>query len=213
MIGSMKMTADQHLAGAPEAVRRRMLQEDVELEAGAAAVLGRFFRIVGERREPVDLPSAESYRRAATSESTFRTLLRALARFAPETSTAAAVEVKQEWVARRPKTSSGEAFSCRPPPSSNSQWPLSWRALLPGLQTARIKESSKRRYRASIDRCAEVVAALRLDEDLGFLLAIGLEEAFRADDVRPVTIAGYLDGLIALGKHGGADSRHSTRCA
>ncbi|QFS84855.1 hypothetical protein FIU97_19375 (plasmid) [Roseivivax sp. THAF40] len=94
---------DDQLQPVPLPVKRTMLEDAASLEPGAGAVIGRFFAILQSRREPVAAPSAESFRQAAASESTFRTLLRALARYAPDVSTAAAIEVKAEWVSRRPK--------------------------------------------------------------------------------------------------------------
>ena len=98
-----RMTLEEHLATAPSQVRRRMLENAGALEPGAAAATGRFFGIVAARREPVNAPSAQSFREAAASEPTFRTLLRALAAHAPMVSTAGAFPVKAEWVARRAK--------------------------------------------------------------------------------------------------------------
>jgi len=96
-------TPEQYLAAAPPAIRRAMLADRAALEPGAAAVVGRFFAVVAARGEPIAAPSADSFRAAAASEPTFRTLLRALERYAPAVSTAAAAGVKAEWVARRPK--------------------------------------------------------------------------------------------------------------
>ncbi|QFS84854.1 hypothetical protein FIU97_19370 (plasmid) [Roseivivax sp. THAF40] len=77
------------------------------------------------------------------------------------------------------------------------------------LAEAKIKESSLARYRASVHRCAQLVAAGHGSETLGFVTGIALVEAFGEPQpgkkpLRPATIANYLEGLIMLGKHGGA---------
>src|SRR3712207_3712818 len=97
-----RLSLDEYLADAPPAIRRAMIADRDRLEPGAAAVVGRLFTAAKARREPVSAPSAHSFRAAAASEATFRTLLRALSRYATGTSTAGALEVKREWVAKRP---------------------------------------------------------------------------------------------------------------
>ena len=210
-----RLTMEEHLAVAPAAVRRAMLEDRANLEPGAAAVVGRLFRALRGRREPEQAPSAASFRAAAASEPTFRILLRALVRYAPAVSTASAVEVKREWVARRPpspKRKPGRRSTARKAqPIDVATWPATWRSCYPALERAAIKASSLVRYKASINRCAQLVEA---GEEFGFLTAYNLAQAFAAQRrsgethgraIAPITIANYLHALIMLGQHGGAD--------
>lgn len=214
-----RMTLDAHLAPAPPQVRRCMLDDADRLEPGAAAVIGRFFAIVAARHEPMAAPSPQSFREAAGSESTFRTLLRALTAYAPTVSAAGALPVKVEWVARRPKPTMssgiGSGRSDRAAPTDIGSWPSSWQACWRGVEAARIRPSSLRRYRASINRCAQLVSAGVATEELNFLTAFRLGEALKTDrrkgadakgtPLRPYTVANYIEGLVVLGRHGGAD--------
>jgi len=88
-------------------IGNRLLDDDITLEPGAAAVLGRFFAVLTDRGERLDTPSRAAFELAAKSESTLATLLRALARHVPEVGTAAARELRAEWYARRPGRSGG----------------------------------------------------------------------------------------------------------
>ncbi len=214
-----RMSVEEYLAAAPLQVRRCMLEHVEALEPGAAAVIGRFFGIVAARHEPVAAPSSQSFREAASSESTFRALLRALTTYAPMVSTAGALPVKAEWMARRPKptASSGTASgSCgRAAPIDIGSWPGSWQAHWRSVEVARIRPSSLGRYRASINRCAQLVAEGIACEELNFLTAYRLGEALKtdrrkgksenSDPLRAYTVANYIEGLVALGRHGGVD--------
>ncbi|WP_372893679.1 hypothetical protein [Rhodosalinus sp.] len=76
------------------------------------------------------------------------------------------------------------------------------------MDRARIKESTRARYRASIERCATRVAEGRADAPFGLFLAFELAEAFvdHPDPerrVRPITAANYVDALIAVGRKAG----------
>ncbi|WP_372893680.1 hypothetical protein [Rhodosalinus sp.] len=93
----MRSRPEDHPAPAHVAVRPLMLEDRAALEPGAAAVVGRFFAAVARRSERIHAPSAACFEEAAASEATFRTLLRALARYAPQTSTASAREVSRAW--------------------------------------------------------------------------------------------------------------------
>ena len=212
-----RLTLPDRLGSVPPQVRRSMLVHAETLEPGAAAATGRFFEIVAARREPIAAPSAQSFREAATSESTFRCLLRTLTAHAPTVSTAGALPVKAEWVARRPKpkvackgTARGDVRGIR---IDIRTWPPSWQAHWVGVEAARIKPSSLRRYRASVHRCAQLVAEGVATEELNFLTAHRLGEALKTDrrkgrsraPLRPCTVANYIDGLVVLGRHGGAD--------
>lgn len=213
-----RYSLEQHLVPLPPQMRQSMVAGRSDLEPGAAAVAGRFFRIVAARREPIAAPSAQSFREAAGSEPTFRTLLRTLAKHAPMVSTAAALPVKAEWVAKRPKSAQPakrkRARINGATPIDIRSWPESWQVYYVGLEKARIKPSSLRRYRASIHRCAQLVVEGKAGEELNFLNAWRLAEALpasrrtgmRGKKLRPCTVANYIEGLVVLGRHGGADT-------
>ena len=203
-----RKTIEEHLAPVPASIRRDMLENRNNLAPGAAAVIGRFFAIVKERHEPIEAPGAESFRAAASSESTLGTLLRALDRYAPDVSTAAARQVRAEWYSRRSGKAPDQSQSALSEEVLIASWPPSWQAMYPFLRQARIKGSSRKRYVASISRCAQIVNAGGAEECLTFYTAYCLGDAFRAGeaDIRPVTIANYLEGLIALGKVGGVSA-------
>lgn len=209
----MRQTLEEKLAPpVPPAVRRVMLDERFNLRPGSADVVARLFAAMKENRDPAALPSVKSFREAAASESTFRLLLRCLTAYAPHICTSNAVEVSNEWYARRPKSQTNRQNRVAPPTRS---WPSTWQAMAPALDAAPIKESSKRRYRASIDRCAALVRSGIGSSDFGFLTAADLADRFvfnpnAALRVKPLTAAGYIDGLIALGRYGGIDPAHLT---
>jgi hypothetical protein len=76
------------------------------------------------------------------------------------------------------------------------------------LDAAPIKNSTRKRYIANIDRCATVVAEGLASDTHGFVLACELSDAFlfhpdKTRRVKPVTAANYINGLIALGVRGG----------
>lgn len=202
----MKAHLEEILKDAPAVVRRAMIEDAQSLAPGQAHVMGRFWTAVRASKGNTLMPAAESYRAAAASESTFRCLLRALAVYAPHISTAPARVVSDEWYALRPKAVSRVA-----PPAKTlvgTNWPLSWQRMKPGLDAARIKSSTRKRYIASVDRCAAVVAEGLASEAHGFVAACELSEAFlyhpdEARRVKPVTAANYIEGLIALGANGG----------
>lgn len=76
----MKTDLASTLKDAPAAVRRAMIEDAPNLAPGAAHVMGRFWTAVRAGKGNSLMPAAEAYRAAAASESTFRCLLRALAR-------------------------------------------------------------------------------------------------------------------------------------
>lgn len=204
-----RLSPVEHLAPAPGKVRARMLADSAGLEPGAAAVVGRFCRIVAERGEPIAAPSRASFDLAAKSEPTLGTLLRALATFAPEVCLAGGREARASWYARRPRNDV-EPRRKGPAPlavSAPSSWPAEWACRYPGLMAAPIRETSRRRYIASICRCADTLAATDALPDWSRYMAYALYETWEEAGLRPKTIAGYLDGLVALGKHGGMDRR------
>lgn len=168
--------------------------------------MGRFWSAVRTRKSNLSMPCAEAYRDAASSESTFRCLLRTLAAYAPHVSTAPARIVSGEWYGRRRKPA-GKSVPVADKPVG-APWPASWRRMKPALDGARIRSSTRKRYVASVDRCAMIVAEGRASERHGFVAACELSEAFlfhpeKARRVKPVTAANYIEGLIALGARGG----------
>src|SRR6056297_3526679 len=194
------------LKNAPAAVRRAMVEDAPNLAPGAAHVMGRFWSAVRERKSNSSMPGAEVYRSAAASESTFRCLLRALAAYAPHVSTAHARVVSDEWYARRPKAVARVAQTLERP--VGAKWPVSWQRMKPGLDAAPIRTTTLKRYIASIDRCAAVVAEGLASKTHGFVAACEFSEAFlfhpdKSRRVKPVTAANYIEGLIALGARGG----------
>jgi len=85
----------------------------------------------------------------------------------------------------------------------------------PALDAAPIKPSTRKRYFASIDRCASIVAEGLASDMHGFVAACELSEAFvfhpdQDKRVKPVTAANYLEGLIALGARGGVPEARLT---
>lgn len=202
----MKADLSGILKDAPAAIRRAMIDDEPNLAPGAAHVMGRFWSAVRVEKGNLAMPPAEAYRAAAASESTFRCLLRALAAYAPQVSTAPAKLVSDEWYARRRKPAARVVRQEERRDETN--WPVSWRQMKPGLDAAAIGSSTRKRYVASIDRCATVVAEGLASERLGFIAACELSEAFlfhpdEARRVKPVTAGNYIEGLIALGTRGG----------
>lgn len=194
------------LAPLPPRIRDRLLDPDVVLEAGAAAVLGRFFAALTAARERMDAPSRASFEAAAASESTLATLLRTLARRVPEVSTAAGRQLRKEWYARRP----GRTKVRRRGPAELSQeapahWPPEWRQHYPALLETPVRLSTLRCHVGSLDRLARLLPGLQVSPELTFILAYWLSKALREEGVGEITIANYLGALVALGKAGGAD--------
>lgn len=201
-----------YLVDAPETVRRSMLDCADTLPPGAAAVVGRLFTAMRSRKEPLDAPGPAAFLEAATSESTLATLLRALAIHAPRLSTAAGRQLRKEFYKRRgPSTCSCSRRTIAPLPAiAPDDWPPHWRQLWPSLRSADIRDSSKRRYLASISRCAQMLPDLDLpagvDPDRpGYFLGHSLAEAFARMGVSNRTIANYLDGLVGLMRQGNSD--------
>lgn len=204
---STSATLAEYLGPAPRDVRARMLADADNLRPGVAAVVGRFFRIIAERGEPVAAPSRESFDVAATSEPTLGTLLRALTAYAPQVCLAGGREARRAWYARRKKAGRPRRKGPAPVPSAApSTWPTEWASRYPGLLVAPIEETSRRRYVASISRCADALPWTNCRPDWSRWFAYCLLEVFEEEGLRPRTIASYLDGLIALGKHGGVSS-------
>ncbi len=201
----MKANLAVILKDAPAAVRQAMIEDAPNLAPGAAHVMGRFWSALRAGKGNLAMPTAEVYRAAATSESTFRCLLRALAAYAPHVSTAPARLVSDEWYARRRKPAKRITPKSKNPVGAS--WPKSWRRMKTQLDAAPIRSSTRKRYIASIDRCATVVAEGLASEQHGFVVACELSEAFlfHPDEtrrVKPITAANYIEGLIALGTKG-----------
>lgn len=202
----MRGNLDLILKDAPAAVRRAMTEDVSRLAPGAAHVMGRFWTTVRQGKGNLSMPTAEAYRSAAASESTFRCLLRALSTYAPHVCTAPAREVSDEWYALRRASGRNEAKIAKSPVEAS--WPEAWKCMRSALDAAPIKASSRKRYIASVDRCAAVVSEGLASDLHGFVAACELSEAFlfHPDEerrVKPVTAANYIEGLIALGAAGG----------
>ncbi|RKF13521.1 hypothetical protein D6850_14630 [Roseovarius spongiae] len=194
------------LKDAPAAIRRAMIEDAPNLAAGAAHVMGRFWTAVRDSRGNSLMPAAEAYRAAAASETTFRCLLRTLAAYAPHVSTAPARIVSDEWYARRRKPAARVVSKAETAVGEN--WPTAWRRMKPKLVASPIRPSTRKRYLASIDRCAALVAEGLASHKHGFITACELSEAFlfhpdKDRRVKPVTAANYIEGLIALGAKSG----------
>ncbi|SDY25956.1 hypothetical protein [Citreimonas salinaria] len=202
----MKADLDVILKETPAAVRRAMILDAHNLAPGAAQVMGRFWTAVRAGHGNPAMPGAEAYRAAAASESTFRCLLRALSRYAPQVCTAPARLVSDEWYARRRKPAIKAMPTAEKPVGAT--WPEAWQRMKPRLDTTSIRLSTRKRYIASIDRCAVVVAEGLASDTHGFVAACELSDAFlfhpdKTRRVKPVTAGNYIEGLIALGAKGG----------
>lgn len=108
--------------------------------------------------------------------------------------------------AQRRKPAPRVASKAQPPVGAN--WPISWQRMKPNLDASAIGISTQKRYIASIDRCASVVAEGLASDKHGFVAACELADAFlfhpdKNRRVKPVTAANYIGGLIALGARGG----------
>lgn len=82
-----RKTIEEHLAPAPTAIRRLLLEDRHDLEPGAAAVVGRLFASVHKHRASISMPPAQCFREAAQSDPhfghscvRFRTMRRMFAR-------------------------------------------------------------------------------------------------------------------------------------
>lgn len=202
----MKTHLTATLKDAPTAVRRAMIEDAPNLAPGAAHVVGRFWTAVRAGKRNSSMPGAEAYRAAAASESTFRCLLRALAAYAPHVSTAPARLVSDEWYALRRKPDAMVVSKANKPVGTT--WPIAWQRMKPGLDATSIRNTTRKRYIASVDRCATVVAEGLASDMFGFVSACELSDAFlfhpdKDRRVKPVTAANYIEGLIALGARGG----------
>jgi hypothetical protein len=183
-----------------------MLNSRDNLLPGAAAVVGRFFRTLAEHGEHWTAPSQASFDAAAKSEPTLHTLLKTLEVHAPGVALGAGREARRAWYARRPKKGTPRRKGPSPlPEEAPREWPDSWRALYPGLRTAQIKPSSKRRYVASLNRLSEVLERTDALPEPGFYMAWCCYEELAGQGIKARTIGGYLDAVNALAKHGGLD--------
>lgn len=202
-----RLTNEQHLASVPAAVRRALLEAE-HLPRGAAAVVSRLFEAMKLHKDTVDVPSAKSFRKAAASEATFRLLLRVLTAHAPHISTACAKEVSEGWyAARSAKTRSQSKPKAKVEADPRASWPDLWREYGRALDRAPIKETSRQRLIASINRCACLVREGFGSEIPGYLTARDLANRFLqpldgSKPVKPITAANYIDALISLGRKG-----------
>ena len=206
---SNRVHVERYLVDAPASVRQAMLDAKTSLAPGAAAVVGRFFKEIKAQGASFDSPPGQVFEAVARSESTLAILLRTLAKYAPHVSTFAGRELRKGYYRNRgseggPKETTGRSQGLLPLVAPAS-WPLEWRCLYPALaMSPSIKTSSKKRYVASVSRCAEALKRTPCDAVLTFHTAFLLGEAFLNEGIKHKTIAGYLGGLVSLGKFGGA---------
>lgn len=200
------------LARVPAPIRDRLLSAPV-LPPGAITTVARFFDVLAARREDISAPSRGAFEQACSSESTLALLLRVLTDHAPEVCLSVGRELRNEFYRKRPGGKDDPA-RVKPPRAASGpvphSWPSDWIEMLPGLQAAPVKPSSINRYIASINRCADLVPALKVPPRLGWLFAWELGRRLQEGgcDRRPAnarTIAGYIGGLISLGRYGGLE--------
>lgn len=208
------LSVEDHLVPAPASVRKAMLEAKEDLEPGSAAVVGRFFKQMHAQRASFDNPPASVFEASATSESTLAILLRSLARFAPLVSTAAGRDLRKTYYRNRSGGAGGKASrpGGRPklslPLGAPANWPAEWQSLYMSLAASpKIKLSSKKRYVASISRCADILSQTQADASLTFHTSYLLGEAFLGMGLKHKSIAGYLGGLVSLGKYGGVPAK------
>ncbi|WP_430939489.1 hypothetical protein [Rhodovulum sp. YNF3179] len=191
------------------------------------AALERFYaRLAAEGRAPEQV-RAEDFAAVSASRTAFRTLMTALARFAPDVPTAAARPVKEEW--DRWLNSRYNAKPRKPPRSRRvalapEDWPERWQAALPRLEQ-RVRRGEER-YRPlaptsrdsviqAVGMCATARrAAMETGTALGDSFSPELAEAFLAFMLErenpktggPVsyrTIADYMERIASFAIRGG----------
>ena len=157
------------LAPAPAPVRNRMLAGAAGLKPGEAAVVGRFFGILMDRGEKRPC-------RAGPASISPRSRSRPFRHFSPRWSSMPRMSV---WPADArparpgmPRDQKGPGKPARRkgpgpiPTEAPAHWPEEWRELFPGLLQADIRDTSKRRYIASISRCADFVPGIDAEPEL-----------------------------------------------
>uniref|UniRef100_UPI003A92E11B hypothetical protein n=1 Tax=Marinovum sp. TaxID=2024839 RepID=UPI003A92E11B len=138
--------ARARLAEVPRETRDRLMQHRAKLPAGALAVVARFFEAMEVRGEHVSAPSRESFLMACGSESTLGLLLRVLDLHTPSVCLAEGRALRRAYYRERSRHAAAPGRSPRGQGASATEarnWPPHWQALLPGLQAAPIRESSK----------------------------------------------------------------------
>lgn len=201
------------LATLPLAVREAILRDPLPPEPGAVVVMAAFYRLWERETGRRAAPGEAVFRTVATSEARLGTLLRSLARHAPEVPTYAARPVRAAFYARRAPGPAAPGTGIAPAATSawpgSRDWPTLWQDLLPALaRRPTLRASSLTRYCRSIDRCAAILGATGHPPHFGYFLARTLTTAFSAQGVRAVSRANYLEALIALGKAGGIERPH-----
>lgn len=217
--------ARTRLAAVPASVRNAMLAQRQKLPAGAIASVARFFAVLDARQEHMSAPTRATFEEACQSEATLALLLRVLQKHAPAVCLSEGRELRKAYYRRR---AGGSEHPDRiaplraPSRTVPRNWPPGWLALLPGLQSAPIKDSSIDRHVASVNRCAAMLANVRCPPRLGWLLAWELAQEIQRNDVDVTlteeekskrkkkdrndrTTVCYIGGLISLGLHGGLD--------
>lgn len=207
--------ADARLFAVPKPERESLIANRDALPAGAISVINRFFLKLGERGEHPSAPSRGTFEAVCGSESTLGLLLRVLNDHLPVVCLAEGRILRKEYYRRRssglersPQRRTITAASSYTAPKN---WPCEWLDLLPGLRAAPIKDSSINRYVASVNRCADMIPALRCPPRLGWLFAWELaleaqkEQGEHGAGISARTAASYIGALVSLGVHGGLD--------
>lgn len=198
--------ARARLACVPASVRDRMMAAREDLPSGAITAVARFFDILANTQDDPTFPSRASFEAACRNESALALLLRVLERYAPNMSLAEGRGLRKAYYrARSPGAASTSSLDPRRPAEPRG-WPAHWAMLLPALHEAPIAESTLRRHVASINRCAELLPSMTCPPRIGWLLGWEMARKFRAESLRPATIANYLGGLVGLAVHGGLDA-------
>ena len=198
----------KRLANVPAEIRNSLMRTRPDLPNGAITVIQRFFETLTEQGEHISSPSGSAFEQCCGSEATLGLLLRVLETHAPQVNLAAGRDLRRTHYRRRPGGSEHPARRCKSVNSAGTNprgWPQAWLDLLPGLRAAPIADTSINRYIASVNRCADLLPGLVCPPRPGWLLAWEIAEALHRADVRDITAAGYIAGLVSLGAHGGLE--------
>ena len=204
------------LASVPKEIRDQMMRHRRELPAGAVTVVARFFKAMTERGEHISAPSQQSFLGSCGSESTLGLLLRVLGQHATSVGLAEGRALRQAYYAKRSCSGTEPSPGRRGQGASVTEarnWPPEWKAFLPGLRGAAIRDSSINRHVASINRCAALVPDLPCPPGLGWLFAWELAKWLQTKDtledrkaVSARTAASYIGALVSLGLHGNLEA-------
>ena len=199
--------AQSRLAAVPADIRKAMMADRANLPAGSVSVMNRFFVALAAENCGDQHPSERVFTSACASESTLALLLTTLERYAPDVDLSAGRILRRAYY--RTRSGGSQHSRAKAPRSKNSTqprgWPAEWLDLLPRLEHAPIRQSSRDRYVASINRCAELMPGLRCPPRLGWLLASALAEALLQSGLNERSTAYHIAALIALGQNGGIE--------